>query len=67
MRQELATDRAVGDDVEVREKVITLRLTDAEHKAWTEAAQAERRDLSNWIRFVVETHLEAATKPRKGR
>lgn len=40
-----------------RENSVQVRLTDAEKSTWIDAAAAEGRDLSNWIRWVCSTAI----------
>lgn len=41
-----------------------VRVTDAEKKAWTKAAEADGRDLSNWLRFLANREAETSAGNR---
>jgi uncharacterized protein (DUF1778 family) len=47
---------------ERKEESMRIRVTAAEKKAWTTAAEADGRDLSNWLRFVANREAENAAK-----
>ena len=47
--------------VERKEESMRLRLTADEKKAWTQAAEKDGRDLSNWLRFLANREVEPAT------
>lgn len=41
------------------EKRIQIRLSHREHRHWLRLARDDRRDLSDWIRLVVESAIKA--------
>jgi uncharacterized protein (DUF1778 family) len=47
---------------ERKDESMRLRLTAEEKEAWTNAAEKEGRDLSNWLRYLANE----ATKSRGG-
>lgn len=64
-------DAKTGDDADVkREKSILIRVTAEQHEKWQAAATAAKRTVSDWIRIVIDEHLEGTAptlKPKRGR
>lgn len=48
-----------------RDKIVMVRVTEDERKAWQAAADADQRKLADWIRVSVNAQL-AVTKTKKG-